>query len=410
MTHVANPCRSCGSTNLQMFLDLGSTPLADRILDEKRLAQPEPVFPLETAFCPDCSLVQILEEVDPNQLYADDYPYYSSFSDHLLRHSRENALGLIESQQLGPDSLVVELASNDGYLLKNFVELGIPVLGVDPAEGQAREAKKVGVPTKVAFWGPEVARELRAEGKVANAIIANNVMAHIPDLNGFVEGMSILIADDGVISVENPYVRAMIEQTEFDTIYHEHHCYFSCTAVNALMNRHGLYLNDVLFFPNLHGGTLRWICGKTENQSVRAKEYLEREHADGVDAYPFYENFSRSVQQLKTELIALLGDLKSQGKTIAAYGAAAKGATMLNYCGIGTETIDYVVDLNTYKQGCYMPGQHLPILAPSELLERRPDYTVILAWNFAEEIVKQQQAYLDAGGRFIVPVPRPQIL
>jgi SAM-dependent methyltransferase len=410
MNNVPNPCRSCGETNLRVFLDLGTTPLADRVLDDVSVLQPEPAFPLEIAFCPDCSLVQLLEEVDPSLLFVDTYLYYSSFMDALMVHSRENALGLIASKGLDESSLVVEIASNDGYLLKNFVEHGIPVLGVDPAPGQAEAAEAIGVPTLREFWGAELAERLRAEGRRADVIIANNVMAHIPDLNGFVQGMSILLADDGVITVENPYVRELIDHCEFDTIYHEHHCYFSCTAVSALMNRHGLFLNDVEFFPNLHGGTLRWTCGKTLNQTSRAKEYLEREHADGVDAFAYYEDFSHQVHRLRDDLMDLLRGLKADGKTLAAYGAAAKGATLVNYCGIGTDLVDYVVDRNTHKQGHYMPGVKLPILDPIVLTERVPDYTLILAWNFADEIASQQKAYTAAGGRFIVPVPTPRIL
>ncbi|MGE0880624.1 MAG: class I SAM-dependent methyltransferase [Acidimicrobiia bacterium] len=407
---VDQPCRSCGKTNMTVFLDLGTTPLADRLLSAERLGQPEPVFPLETAFCPDCSLVQILEEVPPQQLYADEYPYYSSFSDALLAHSRENALGLIESRKLGPNSLVVELASNDGYLLKNFVEHGVPVLGIDPADGPAASAEKIGVPTLVEFWGDALAQKLRADGKRADVIIGNNVMAHIPDLNGFVEGMSILVADDGVISIENPYVRDLIDHVEFDTIYHEHHCYFSCTAVDAVMRRHGLFLNDVKYFPKLHGGTLRWICGPREQVTDTAKKYLDDEANDGLTRIEYYAAFSDRVETLRTQLRELLGNLKADGKTIAAYGAAAKGATMVNYVGLGTDLIDFVVDRNVHKHGRYMPGVRIPILPAEALVERKPDYTLMLAWNFADEIISQQQAYVAGGGKFIVPVPSPRIV
>ena len=407
---VDNSCRSCGANGLVVFLDLGVTPLADRLLDDSRLAKDEPRFPLEVAFCGNCSLVQILEEVAPEQLYADDYPYFSSFSDHLLQHSRENAQGLIESRGLGANSLVVELASNDGYLLKNFVERGVPVLGIDPAEGPAKVAQAIGVPTRIAFWGADLARELRDQGTRADVIIANNVMAHIPDLNGFVAGIAILLADDGVASIENPYVRDLIDHNEFDTIYHEHHCYFSCTAVDALMRRHGLFLNDVVYFPDLHGGTLRWICGPREQVSETAKRYLREEREKGLTDFAYYERFSDAVEEVRVELHDLLTNLKDKGASIAAYGAAAKGATLVNYVGIGTDLVDFVVDRNHHKHHHFMPGVRIPILPAEELIARQPDYTLILAWNFATEIVRQQQEYLAAGGKFIVPVPTPRIL
>jgi SAM-dependent methyltransferase len=407
---VDQPCRSCGERGLKVFLDLGTTPLADRLLTEERLAQPEPVFPLEVAFCPSCTLVQILHEVPPEQLFADEYPYFSSFSDYLLQHSRDNALGLIAARGLGKDSLVVEVASNDGYLLRNFVEHGVPVLGIDPADGPAAAAEKVGVPTLVKFWGDELAQALRAEGRRADAIIANNVMAHVPDLNGFVEGFRTLLKDDGIVSVENPYVRDLIDHCEFDTIYHEHHCYFSCTAVDRLMRRHGLFLNHVEYFPKLHGGTLRWICGPREEVSDTAARYLREEAERGITDFAYYEAFSERVETLKRDLSGLLTELKAQGRTIAAYGAAAKGATLVNYVGLGTDLIDFVVDRNVHKHGKWMPGMRIPILPAEALAERQPDYCLILAWNFADEIRSQQTAYEAAGGRFIVPVPEPRIL
>jgi SAM-dependent methyltransferase len=403
-------CRSCRRPGLRRFLDLGSTPLADRLLSLERLTRPEPTFPLEVAFCPSCSLVQILEEVPPEQLFADDYPYYSSFSDALLRHSRDNALGLLASRRLGPESLVVELASNDGYLLTNFVEHGVPVLGIDPAEGPAAAAEARGVPTLVEFWGEELAAKLRADGRRADVIIANNVMAHVPDLNGFVAGMRTLIADDGIISIENPYVRDLIDHCEFDTVYHEHHCYFSCTAVDALMRRNGLYLNDVVYFPDLHGGTLRWICGPREEVSATARAYLDAERDGGLTGFGYYEAFSGRVEQLRDDLLAVIRALKAEGRSIAAYGAAAKGATLVNYVGLGTDVIDFVVDRNVHKHGRFMPGVRLPILPVEALVERQPDVVLVLAWNFASEIMAQQAEYAARGGRFLIPVPSPRMV
>ncbi len=403
-------CRSCGSDGLVQVLDLGSTPLADALVPGDRLDKPEKRFPLVVGFCPSCTLVQHVEDLAEGELFDADYPYYSSFSPYLLRHSREHALGLIEKRGLGPDSLVVELASNDGYLLRNFVEAGAPVLGIEPTPGPAKAAQEAGVPTLVEFFGIALAEKLRAEGKVADVIVANNVMAHVPDLNGFVAGMAHLLADDGVITVENPYVRDLIDHCEFDTIYHEHFCYYSCTAVSALANRHGLYLNDVDYFPDLHGGTLRWHLGKQDQPTETVKKYLTDEQASGLTSLGYYEDFAERVVKVKHDLLELLGGLRAQGKTIAAYGAAAKGATLVNYVGIGTDLVEFVVDRNVHKQGRFMPGTHQEVLDPEALIERQPDYTLLLAWNFATEIAEQQAEYRARGGKFIVPVPTPKVL
>jgi SAM-dependent methyltransferase len=403
-------CRSCGADGLRVFLSLGKTPLADALVRPADAGHTDDVFPLDVAFCGQCSLVQILEEVPAEKLFVDNYLYFSSFSPQLLEHSRQNALALAESQHLGPDSLVVELASNDGYLLKNFVELGIPVLGIDPAPTQADAANAAGVPTRAEFFDTDLARRLRAEGRAADVIIANNVMAHVPDLNGFVEGMSMLLADDGVATIENPYVRDLIMHKEFDTVYHEHFCYYSCTAVDHLMRRHGLFLNHVEHFPGLHGGTLRWHVSHRDERSATAQQYLDDELALGLTSFEFYDGFGREVADIKTELLRLLEGLRADGKTIAAYGAAAKGSTLVNYVGIGSTLVDFVVDRNIHKQGLLMPGVHLPILPPEALLEQQPDYLLLLAWNFKDEILAQQAEYMRRGGRAIVPVPYPTIL
>ena len=393
-----------------MFLSLGSMPLPDALLRPEQLTAPEPRYPLDVAFCPSCSLVQILEEVAPQELFVDNYLYFSSFSEGLLRHSREHALRLIDERRLGPNSLAVEVASNDGYLLKNFVERGIPVLGIDPAPDQAQAAEAAGVPTLRAFFGADLARSLVAEGKRADVIVANNVMAHTPTLNSFVEGLSILLADDGVATIENTYVKELIDHTEFDTIYHEHFCYFSCTAVDALMRRHGLVLNAVEHFPGLQGGTLRWWVSRSERVEESARSFLEAEREQGLTQSTYYESFGERVQSIRTDLLALLRRLKSEGKRIAAYGAAAKGSTLVNYVGIGPELVDFVVDRNVHKHGLHMPGTHIPIVAPSALVEERPDYVLLLAWNYRDEVMRQQADYLAGGGRFIVPVPTPQVL
>ena len=403
-------CHSCGSSQMRAFLSLGKTPLADGLVRPERLGEPEPTYPLEVALCVECTLVQILEDVPEDVLFNAEYPYFSSFSDHVLEHSAAHANALIARRGLTGDSFVVEIASNDGYLLRNFVDAGVPCLGVEPTPGPAESARRLGIETVQRFFGEQMAAELAAERGKADVIIANNVMAHVPQLNDFVAGFAALLADDGVITVENPYVRDLIDHCEFDTIYHEHFYYYSCTSVSNLMERHGLHLNDVEYFPDLHGGTLRWYIGKTLERSQRAQRYLDDERASGLLEFGYYADFADRVAGLRCDLRELITGLRESGASIAAYGAAAKGSTLLNYAGIGVDELDFVVDRNVHKQGWFMPGVHLPILAPDALLERQPDYTLILAWNFATEIMTQQADYRGRGGRFIVPVPTPRVV
>ena len=410
MADVVQPCRSCHATGLLPFLSLGETPLADALVSREALDRSDERFPLDVAFCPACSLVQIVDDVPPEKLFVENYLYFSSFSDHLLRHAENHAVGLMEARGLDSQSLVAEIASNDGYLLRNFASRGIPVLGIDPAPAQAEAATAAGIPTLQEFFTKELALRLREGGTRPDVIIANNVMAHVPDLDGFAEGLRILVADDGLITIENPYVRDLVEQCQFDTIYHEHHSYFSCTAIDRLMRRNGLFLNHVEHFPDLHGGTLRWYVSPAEDVSDAVRAYLRAEEEDGMNGFEYYRNFAAQVERIKSSLLELLHDLKGQGAAVAAYGAAAKGSTLINYVGIGPDLIDFVVDRNTYKQGKYMPGTHLPILEPSELLARQPDYLLLLAWNFQDEIMRQQEQYLQRGGRCIVPVPHPKIV
>jgi hypothetical protein len=406
----APTCRSCGGGGLEVFLSLGDMPLPDALLRPDQLALPEPSLPLDVAFCPACSLVQILEEVAPERLFVDNYLYFSSFSESLLRHSREHAERLISERELDGRSLVVEVASNDGYLLRNFVARGVPVLGIDPAPHQATAAEAAGVPTLQEFFGAELARRLVAGGKRADVLIANNVMAHTPTLNSFVEGISIVLADDGVATIENTYVRDLIDHCEFDTIYHEHFCYFSCTAVDRVMRRHGLVLNRVEYFPELQGGTLRWHVSRRPMVDLSARRFLDEEERSGLVRPEYYRAFGDRVATIGRELPALLRRLRASGKRIAAYGAAAKGSTLVNYAGIGTDLVDYVVDRNVHKHGLHMPGTHLPIRPVEALLEDQPDYVLLLAWNYRDEIAQQQAEYLARGGRFIVPVPEPRVV
>ncbi len=402
-------CRSCGHTDLGPVLDLGTTALADRMLHESQLDEIEPKFPLKVVFCPACSLMQILETVDPTMLFDEDYPYFSSFSNYLLEHSKKNVLELIERRGLGAGSLVVDLASNDGYLLKNYVDNGIPVLGIDPVPALCEAAEKIGVPSMAEFFGIDFAEKLAAEGKQADIIHANNVLAHVADTNGFVAGIAALLKPEGMAVIEFPYVRDLIDHCEFDTIYHEHLCYFSVTAVDNLLRRHGLFLNDVWRLP-IHGGSLRLFIEKTDAPLESVTGLLAQEKELGIDHIDYYREFSRRVENLKDSLLEMLRDLKGRGKSIAAYGAAAKGSTMINFAGIGTDVLDFVADKNVHKQGRYMPGQHVPIVAAEKIAERQPDFVLLLPWNLENEILAQEQAFRDKGGKFIIPVPEPRIV
>jgi SAM-dependent methyltransferase len=398
-------CRSCGEGTLYEFLSLGSTPLTDAYVDPKRSDEPEPRYPLDVAFCPSCTLMQ-LGHPAPTEAIFRDYSYYSSVSETLLVHSAEHARELIATRDLGPRSLVIELASNDGYLLRNFVERGIPVLGIDPALGPAEAAETIGVPTLREFFGVPLASRLRSEEKHADVVIANNVLAHVPDLNGFVEGIETILADEGIAEIEVPYVRDLVEGLEFDTIYHEHLCYFSVTALDALFNRHGLSLNRVQRFP-IHGGSLRLTVGRHSEERDTVRAYLAEEAAAGLDGFDYYRGFGDRVVEVQASLREMLGRLRGQRKRIAAYGAAAKGTILLNSSGIGAELIAFVADKSPHKQGKLLPGVRIPIVAPERLLEEMPDYVLLLAWNFQDEIMREQRAYLEAGGRFIIPIPRP---
>jgi SAM-dependent methyltransferase len=409
MVNPADTCRSCGHADMEPVLDLGVTALADRMLHEAQLTEHEPTFPLEVVFCPNCSLMQILETVDPEVLFDEDYPYFSSFSNYLLEHSKKNVLELIERRKLGPDSLVVELASNDGYLLKNYVDNGVPVLGIDPVPSLCAAAEKIGVPSMAEFFGIELAGKLAADGRQADIIHANNVLAHVADTNGFVAGIAALLQPGGMAVIEFPYVRDLIDHCEFDTIYHEHLCYFSVTAVDHLLRRHGLYLNDVWRLP-IHGGSLRLFIEKTDAPLASVTGLLAEEKELGLDRIDFYREFSRRVENLRDNLITMLRDLKGQGKRIAAYGAAAKGSTMINYVGVGNDLLDFVADKNVHKQGRYMPGQHIPIVAAEEIAKQQPDYVLLLPWNLENEILTQEKAFRDKGGKFIIPVPEPHIV
>lgn len=403
-------CRSCAADNLARILSLGKTPLANSLLTAEQLDEPEATYALDLAFCPRCSLVQITETVPPEKLFG-EYLYFSSFSDTMVSHARQVAEQLSASRELNSESLVIEIASNDGYLLQHYQKKGIPVLGVEPASNIARVAtEERGIPTLCRFFGDELAQELRAENRRADIIHANNVLAHVADLNGVVRGLGLLLKDDGLAVIEVPYVKDMIDHCEFDTIYHEHLCYFSLSALNHLFTRHELSILNVERLP-IHGGSLRVFVGKAVGErSAAVTNLLAEEEKWGVNRLEFYQGFGAQVEKMRADLLALLSNLKSEGKRLAAYGASAKGSTLLNYCGVGRETLDFVVDRSTVKQGYYTPGTHLPIYAPEKLLEEMPDCVLLLTWNFADEILRQQESFRQRGGRFIIPVPEVRVV
>ena len=403
-------CRSCGSTDATLILDLGLQPLANNLLTNADLAKPEPKFPLRLAVCNSCWLLQITDLVPPVELFS-EYLYFSSFSDLMLRHAREAAESYIAGFGLNPQSLVVEIASNDGYLLQNFVKAGIPCLGIEPAANIARVAREKGVETLEEFFGSGIAVKLAGEKRQADLILGNNVFAHAPDTNDFVAGLKKLLKPDGRIVLEFPYGVEFIEQNEFDTIYHEHVFYFTLTALQPLFARHGLAIFRVERLP-IHGGSLRLFAGHTSAQAIETsvEKLLADEKQKGVDSVACYENFSSQVHGVKRDLAGLLAGLKKEGKRVAAYGASAKGSTLLNFFGVGADDLEFIVDRSTHKQGRLTPGTHLPILPPEELIKRQPDYTLLLTWNFADEILAQQKAYRDAGGKFIIPIPRLRIV
>ncbi len=409
MSRIA-ACRSCRASGLATVLSLGETPLANSLLREEDLGRDEPRYPLDLAFCPACSLVQITETVPPEILFR-DYLYFSSFSDTMLRHAEELTARLVSERGLGAGSLAVEVASNDGYLLQYYKRAGVPVLGIEPARNVARVAvEERGIPTVTEFFGLELARQLVAEGRRADVVHANNVLAHVADLNGFVAGIALLLKESGAAVIEVPYLGEMVPNLEFDTIYHEHLCYFSLTALSRLFARHGLAVADVEQIP-LHGGSLLLTvtpAAARHSPSARVEALLARETKDGIPGLSYYQDFAPRVAAWRDAFRSFLADLKAKGQRLAAYGAAAKGSTLLNYAGIGTDVLDFVADRSTAKQGRYMPGVHLHVRPPAALLESRPDAVVLLTWNFKDEILRQQAEYRRGGGRFVVPIPRAE--
>jgi len=402
-------CRSCGGDDLHIILDLGTQPISNALLTQAELDLPEMRFPLAVAFCPACTLLQLTETVPPDVLYRRDYPYFSSSSPALLKHSAEHVDALVGKYRLGPESFVVEVASNDGYLLRNFVDRNIDCLGIDPADGPAARANTTGVPTRHDFFGLRCAEKLAVEGKLADVVIANNVVAHVDDINDFVAGFARLLKPTGVAVFELAYAVDLIEHCEFDTIYHEHLFYHTLHGLTPLFQRHGLYLNDVERLP-IHGGSLRLTVSRTTALSPELDQLFADEAALGVGKVSFYNDFAHRVRALRVSLADLLVSEKAKGKRIACYGAAAKGATLVNYLDLGETFFEFVADVNPFKQGKYMPGQHIPIRHPDQLVADQPDYVLLLVWNFAGEVMRQQRTYRERGGSFIIPVPEPCIV
>lgn len=405
---MTTQCRLCGSVDLRPVLDLGRMPLANALVDKDNLTAEEARFPLVFAYCNGCTLAQITESVDPQRLFH-NYPYASSFADTAVRGAQALVERIVESRGLGPASLVVEIASNDGYLLQFYKNAGIPEMGIEPAANLAELAKARGIRTLVEFFNVDLARRMVSEMGPADVVHANNVLAHVPDLNGMIAGIGTILKPEGIAIIEVPHVKELVDKVEFDTIYHEHLSYFSLATLVELAHRQGLELVDVERLP-VHGGSLRVFVGRSGTPSGAVERLLEEEREAGVDDQAYYADFAKRVETLRGELVRLLHELKGAGHDIAAYGASAKGATLLNFCGLTGETIDFVADRSTLKQGYFTPGSHLPILAPEALLERQPAYTLLLTWNFADEILLQQAEYRSRGGKFVVPVPFPEIV
>jgi len=403
-------CRSCGEALSATILDLGVQPLANKLLNNSQEAQRELRFPLDLKVCPSCSLMQLGHTVPPEALFS-DYLYFSSVSDAMLAHASRATESHQRDYAINGSSFVVEIASNDGYLLKNFVNSGVPCLGVEPAKNIADVAKANGIPTLQEFFTEDTAEQIVRKHGHADLILGNNVFAHVPDTNGFVKGLCLLLAPEGRVILEFPWAHEMVKKLEFDTIYHEHFFYFHARSLVALFARHGLEMTRIEKLQ-IHGGSLRVHVAHKGRASLDSSvaHVLEEEEREGVGSEGYYTGFGGRVANLKADLKAEISKLRKSGSRLAAYGASAKGSTLLNYCDIGKEECEFVADRSPHKQGKLTPGSHLPIVDASALQEHHPDVTLLLTWNFAEEITSQQAAYLGAGGRFLVPVPRPHYL
>lgn len=405
-------CRFCNKPLTHLFLSLGSFPLSNSFLTREQLNQKEVFYPLEVFVCDSCFLVQLHEYATPENIFG-DYAYFSSYSDTWLKHAKTYSENMIRLFRLDRNSFVVEIASNDGYLLQYFAERGIPVLGIEPARNVAEVARKKGIPTETIFFGTETAKQLASEGKRADLLLGNNVLAHVPNLNDFVMGLKILLKPQGAITMEFPHLMRLMEETQFDTIYHEHFSYFSFQTVERIFHSHGLTLFDVEELST-HGGSLRIYARHTEDKTrpvaERVDQLKQKEMDAGYGDIHHYLGFQEKVKAVKKDILKFLNQAKEEGKKIVGYGAPAKGNTLLNYCGIRTDFIDYTVDRNPYKQGHFLPGSHIPIEEPNKIKETKPDFLFILPWNLKNEIMEQMAFIRQWGGKFVVPIPKIEVI
>jgi hypothetical protein len=404
-------CRFCGELLQETFVDLGLSPLCETYIKAEDLGKPETLYPLHSFVCHKCFLVQLPEHVGASEIF-EEYAYFSSYSESWLHHARDYVAAISTRLHLGNQSLVVELASNDGYLLQYFLADGVPVLGIEPAKNVAQSAIEKGIPCITEFFGKDLADGLVADGRKADLLLGNNVLAHVPDINDFVAGMKILLAGSGVITMEFPHLLRLVDENQFDTIYHEHFSYLSFTTVEQIFTAHGLTIFDVEELST-HGGSLRiYAChrdDRSKSASASVRDLWIREENWGVRRMDRYRGFSKQVEATKRNLLRFLIEAKEMGKSIAGYGAPGKGNTLLNYCGIRSDFLDYTVDLNPYKQGKYTPGTRIPIYAPEQIRKTRPDFVLILPWNLKREIIAQNEFIRDWGGKFVVPIPKVEI-
>lgn len=404
-------CRFCSTELRHTFVDLGMSPPCESYRKPEQLNAMEPFYPLHVYVCEQCFLVQLQEYISPENIFS-EYAYFSSYSDTWLQHAKNYTEMAVARFQLNKHTQVVEIASNDGYLLQYFVEKGIPAMGIEPAANVAEVATQKGILTLVKFFGQKTAHEQAAKGQQADLLIGNNVLAHVPDLNDFVKGMRILLKPRGVITMEFPHLMRLVEENQFDTIYHEHFSYFSFITVEKVFATHGLTIFDVEELPS-HGGSLRIYARHVEDSSKpisqKVAELRAREQEAGFTRLEQYFSFSEQVKHTKRKLLSFLLEVKQEGKSIAGYGAPGKGNTLLNYCGIRTDFLDYTVDRNSYKQGNFLPGTHIPIFHPDKIKETKPDYVLILPWNLKEEIITQMEFIQEWGGKFVVPIPTVKV-
>jgi hypothetical protein len=406
---LRSTCRSCGGSDLELVLSLGELPLPDALLLPAQLEESEQRYPLDVAFCRDCALVQLMQTVSPGEMYDERYRYLSASEPGYLAHLADLAEQLIRQRGLDGNSYVIEAGSNDGSLLRFFQARGVPTLGIEPAPWPAAEARRAGIATLPAFFTRERANQLAAEGRKANVFLANQVLSSVPDTHGFLAGIRRLLEDDGVAVFEVPYVSDLIRGSAFHAIDHEHLCYFSVTSLARLFEDAGLKLNHVEHTA-VHGGSLRVFASRTRQTDASVRQFLDEEAAAGIGSGEYYAGFGWQVELVRARLLAFLRELKTERKSIVGYGASTTGSTMLNYCGVDENYLDYVVDRNTQKQGRFMPGVHLPVLNPDRLVSNRPDYVLLLDWSASEEVLSQQETYRGLGGRFIVPIPEPAII